>query len=294
MPTPLTTPAPVVRILMLHGYTQSGPLFRAKTRALEKTLLRHLRTSLKQPTLELDLLYPTGPLRVIQPSIAEAGSQEANQSKNDNSEYSSKNNEGGDSWAWWRKNAAGDVYEGIEQGLDAVADTLRSASGPVTGVVGFSQGAALAAMVAALLEPGREGKFASAVATTATSATNSIDGQQRHAKMPFLESFRDVLTAQQPPLKFAVSYCGFAAPAGGSYDAFYDGGLSTPVLHFLGTLDSVVEEERSLRLVSAVAQGESRLCRFVGGHFVPGGKREVGVLAGFMADCLHDGWVGSS
>ncbi|KAG4415009.1 hypothetical protein IFR04_011830, partial [Cadophora malorum] len=29
-----------LKILMLHGYTQSGPLFHAKTRALEKLLTK--------------------------------------------------------------------------------------------------------------------------------------------------------------------------------------------------------------------------------------------------------------
>ncbi|EAQ90136.1 predicted protein [Chaetomium globosum CBS 148.51] len=45
------------RILMLHGYTQSGPSFATKTSALKKVL----NTALKPHGLESVLIYPTAP-----------------------------------------------------------------------------------------------------------------------------------------------------------------------------------------------------------------------------------------
>ncbi|KAK5257837.1 Family of serine hydrolases 3, partial [Exophiala xenobiotica] len=45
-----------IKVLMLHGYTQNGPLFHAKTRAMEK----HLQKAFPG----ISLSYPTGPLRL--------------------------------------------------------------------------------------------------------------------------------------------------------------------------------------------------------------------------------------
>ncbi|KJZ72529.1 hypothetical protein HIM_08053 [Hirsutella minnesotensis 3608] len=50
-----------VKILMLHGFTQSGPLFRAKTRALEKLIAKTLAPSSLAPVL----FYPTAPNQLL-------------------------------------------------------------------------------------------------------------------------------------------------------------------------------------------------------------------------------------
>jgi hypothetical protein len=55
------------------------------------------------------------------------------------------------------------------------------------------------------------------------------------------------------------------------------------MLHVIGTLDSVVEESRSLAL--AEASLEPRVVYHPGGHFVPIGKEMVGALIGFIREC---------
>jgi predicted esterase len=84
------------------------------------------------------------------------------------------------------------------------------------GVLGFSQGAALAGMLAASLEPSR------AWGTAGLATTHE-------------------------PLAFAVCYSGFRAP-GERCHGFYEPPISTPILHFIGSLDTVVEES-SIALV---------------------------------------------
>jgi len=151
----------------------------------------------------------------------------------------------------------------MEDSFRTIADVIREVGG-VDGVVGFSQGGAAAPMVAALLEPGRPEAFAEA------------------GGMAYPASFVE-LRKEQPPLKFAVSYSAFLAP-NPLYKAFYEPKISTPMLHVVGTLDSVVEESRSLALLEACV--EPKVVYHPGGHFVPIGKDMVGVWVGFS----RQGW----
>lgn len=70
------------------------------------------------------------------------------------------------------------------------------------------------------------------------------------------------------------------------YTAFYSPKIRTPMLHFIGSLDTVVVEERTL--TSHNACENSRLVYHPGGHYVPASQREfVGVLIGFMREQLE-------
>ncbi|PBP24405.1 dihydrofolate reductase [Diplocarpon rosae] len=273
-----TSPATDLRklkILMLHGYTQSGPQFRSKTRALEKALSKAfpppprtphkpLPGSLPQFPGGVQLIYPTGPIKLRPADIPGF----------DASALQSAASEGGkgeepDAWAWWKKSDAPDgLYEGLEEGLETVRQTIEEAGG-VDGVIGFSQGAALAGLVASLLEPGRASAFPSSPAAPS---------------FQFPSSWTTLIAAlPQPQLKFAVSYSGFYAPHA-AYAPFYEPKIATRFLHVIGSLDSVVQEERSEGFVERCADREGVL--HPGGHFVPVGKDFAGVLVGFLRDVL--------
>ncbi len=156
-----------LKILMLHGYTQSGPLFRAKTRALEK----HLQKAFPGSALS----YPTGPLQ-LKPSDVPGFDPNA-------SDY-----EDIDAFGWWRRSNTAEPpeYVGMEDGLSEVAKTLAT-DGPFDGVAGFSQGAALAAMVSSMLEGQRR-----------KDAFRNIQSPSS-LSIPFPPSFSNL---QHPPLKF--------------------------------------------------------------------------------------------
>jgi fermentation-respiration switch protein FrsA (DUF1100 family) len=159
----------------------------------------------------------------------------------------------------------------MEDGFRTIADAIHEVGG-VDGVVGFSQGGAAAPMVAALLEPERSEAFAEA------------EG------MAYPVSFVE-LRKEQPPLRFAVSYSAFLAPSP-LYKAFYEPKIRTPMLHVVGTLDSVVEESRSLALVEACV--EPKVVYHPGGHFVPIGKEMVGTLVGFIRQCCEEEEMGEN
>jgi predicted esterase len=240
---------PSLKVLMLHGYTQNGQLFRAKTRVLEKHL--------KKAYPSVSLSYPNGPVQLKTTDVP--GFDPSTASDPDDTE----------AYGWWRRSDTSDPpeYTGLENGLDTVAQILES-EGPFDGVIGFSQGAALAAMTASLLE--------------GNSRKQSFSEAQ--AKSTFAISFPSAFDSlSHAPLKFCVAYSGFIAP-GERYRAFYEmPTIQTPVCHFIGSLDSVVEEKRTQALVDASGgPDKTQVVVHPGGHFVPTGKQYLDLLVSFI------------
>ncbi|KAK2743442.1 hypothetical protein FQN57_004907 [Myotisia sp. PD_48] len=264
---------PPLKILMLHGFTQSGPLFHAKSRALEKHIQKFF------PSRAVTLTYPSAPITLDPSDIPNFSSSSSGSST------PQQPTEKSESFAWWRRADAIDPpeYVGINQGLAATARVLAE-EGPFDGVIGFSQGACLAAMLASLLEPGRKDAFEYFSDPSNNQQPVQLVGQQDPLQRPgsqgkeggkiatgigFPASFAEL---DHPPLKFAVCYGGFIAP-GVRYRGFYERPrIQTPVLHVLGSLDMVVEETRSRKLIEACA-GSPELDGSVlwhpGGHFLP-------------------------
>ncbi|KAJ5114732.1 Dihydrofolate reductase [Penicillium alfredii] len=264
-PNPSATRKPL-KLLMLHGYTQSGPLFHAKSRAL----IKHIQKAF--PHHEVAAIYPTGPRRL-------------NPSDIPGYEPSTDTHEQADAieaYGWWQRSNTADppLYQGLDDGLAAVAHVLAD-EGPFDGVIGFSQGAALAAMVAALLEG--EGGGSGAGAGTAAPG------------VPFPSSFSPAALLH-PPLKFALCYSGFRAP-GARYRAFYeDPPIQTPVLHVLGSLDAVVEEARSRSLIDACVgdpEKDGRVVWHPGGHFLPSQRPYLDAAVRFIREQVERGDSGN-
>ncbi|CAO1619867.1 unnamed protein product [Jaminaea pallidilutea] len=137
--------------------------------------------------------------------------------------------------AWWRASDDGS-YRDIEQSWKLLSDTLAKV-GHIDGVIGFSQGACLAGMVAAAFE-----------------APHLLPG----LKIP---------ETQRGSLKFAIAISGFRS-RDPQHQALFDRGVvSTPVLNILGRNDQIVDEERAQTLVAACKQ--ARVEYHPGGHVVP-------------------------
>ncbi|KAJ4266480.1 hypothetical protein NW762_004467 [Fusarium torreyae] len=237
-----------VKILMLHGYTQSGPLFRAKTRALEKTIVKLLNPVSLLPVF----LYATGPNRLSPEDIPGYQPPEEPQPE----DYQP------DTWAWWRKDEATGSYRLLDEGMATVGQAIRDAEG-IDAVCGFSQGGAMAALVAAALEPeralpeGKEGNWA--------------------------RGLREANSGNA--LKFAVVYSGFWANPD-SLQFCFEPKIKTSTLHFLGSLDTVVDESRS-RALSDRCEDPMVLVH-PGGHHVPVNKQWAAPLAGFIKEHGQD------
>lgn len=140
-------------------------------------------------------------------------------------------------------------------------------SGPFDGIIGFSQGGAMAGMIASLLEENRKDSFARF---------------QAHGGMGYPDAFASL---KHPRFRFVVSISGYATshPA---YRAFYEPYIETPSLHLLGSSDEVVGKNASMRLVES-CQSPNKETRPVviwhpGGHSIPGGKPELDFIVQFI------------
>ncbi|KAH0602224.1 uncharacterized protein H6S33_009892 [Morchella sextelata] len=87
-----------LKLLFLHGYTQSGPLFHAKTKALEKLLLKSLPAG-------TTLTFPTAP-HLLKLSDLPGHTPASNEGGEEQS---------ADNWAWWRRSDATGEYTGLDE-----------------------------------------------------------------------------------------------------------------------------------------------------------------------------------
>lgn len=129
--------------------------------------------------------------------------------------------------------------------IDQALDSIKQSiekDGPYVGVIGFSQGAGLAGILCNMIQ---------------------------------------TLSPKQEPFKFAVLYSGFRAQPD-ALQHYYDNKITTPSLHILGSLDTVVSEERSMKLYDACSEDTREILRHPGGHFVPNSKPMVAAVVDFI------------
>ncbi|KAK6952484.1 hypothetical protein Daesc_007023 [Daldinia eschscholtzii] len=252
-----------MKILMLHGYTQSGPLFSSKTKALAKLLAKAVSPA--PFNLHPTFLFPTAPHRLRPSDIPGYVPPEGVTAEDADDDVS-------DSWAWFRKDEATGAYRGFEQGMHAIATAIADAGGDVDGVCGFSQGGAVAALVASALEhphrdlpPSRPSEAAAAAEPEAAADWSWVPALRK--------------ANNNKPLRFCVIYSGFYAPLD-SLRWLYDPPIATPTLHFLGSLDTVVEESRSKGLVERCK--DPTVIVHPGGHYVPVAKDWAMALVGWL------------
>lgn len=161
--------------------------------------------------------------------------------------------------AWWRHLDTTSQYAELNDTF-VFLRTYIEGHGPVHGVVGFSQGASLAAMVASWCE----------------SSVNPVRAAAlRNQKAPMTVQ----LPNNQGPLKFAVCISGFCGTEE-YYSGFYTPRIETPTLQVMGMLDGMVSEEHVRDLASACVEG-GIVCH-AGGHYVPSDMDVLWAVVGFV------------
>ena len=251
-----------VKILALHGYTQSGPGFQRK--------IHRLQSHLENIFPGIQVCFPTGVVR-LRPSEEALGlsSQLLEPAASDDNPYPDDRPDPDDidTYAWHTLHDVRDPPTGFVDSLNALADILRT-EGPFDGILGFSQGALLAVMVASLLEGELRRKAF------------------KRAQEDFPESFPyppsfEIL--EHPPLKFGITY-GALMGRGKKYAAFYkDPLIHTPFIHFCGCWDPVVGIEMAQAVVDAQIGGD-RCIRIThpGAHIVPIGGKYLNAVSNFI------------
>ncbi|TFK65619.1 FSH1-domain-containing protein [Pluteus cervinus] len=213
--------ATVRTVLVLHGYSQNSSIFSKRLGALRKECGK-----------EFDLVFVDAP-HVLQPVdlVGLSSPSTLNASEASSASVDPTLTPRG----WWKTNKERTKMTGLEETLVLMRDMLKERR--FHGVFGFSQGAALAGLLSALLERPH------------TYPPFLVDGQPPH-----------------PPFEFCVAVSGFRVndPA---YLPFYEPSYSTPTLHVIGKTDIVVLEERSKQLIDV--SNNKRVEDHDGGHFVP-------------------------
>ncbi|KAG9651390.1 hypothetical protein KCU77_g971, partial [Aureobasidium melanogenum] len=226
-----------LRVLVLHEYGQNSEMMRLKM----KTLWGSIESELKDhyPSgVEMD--FVDGPVDLLG-DLDETSPIRLN--------------------AWWRALDDRSRYVELEASLTGIFTQLRER--PVDAIIGFSQGAALAVMIAAILE-------------------NTVERRAAIAKQgsPFL--FPSI---PQQPLKFVIAYSGFkGSPA--FYSGFYEPKLSTPVLHILARLDHMIAPEDSAKLIRSCRNSE--VAEHLGGHWIPRDPGMVSLVSTFIRRACRD------
>jgi len=226
-------------VLALHGYSQNATIFSKRIGALRK-----------ECSNDIEFVFIDAP-HVLQPvdlvgaapdnSLSSLGSPEAANADTDPALTPR---------AWFKVDRERTECRGLKDSIELVRDVLKTRK--FDGVFGFSQGAAFAAVVAALLEkPHLYPSFL-------------IDGESPH-----------------PPLQFCIAVSGFRM-RDATINNLFEPSFSTYTLHVLGRNDIIVTEERSRILIEASAN--KRIEQHDGGHFVPSKGQWRKFLHEFMVD----------
>ncbi|KAF8462359.1 serine hydrolase FSH [Kalaharituber pfeilii] len=268
-----------MKILMLHGYGQSGTIFEAETAPLRKAILS------RYPSTEFDFL--TGPHRAD--SLLDGNSDNVASSQSDPDSAKPAPSNAPFTRAGWLPSAikrgctelTPDQRAGIIDTLRFLSTALNSTTEPYDGIICFSQGASVGVAIASLLEKHH--------APPAASSSDLIDIDALVVKSAF--------TTHHPPLKFVVSISGFVAPpCFPGLEYIYSEKVKTPVLHVLGKIDDHLREEEMLALIrmcegsageTSGFDGESdRVIWWDGGHYVPGKRSVMEKVVKFIASCI--------
>ncbi|KAJ5917583.1 hypothetical protein N7466_011137 [Penicillium verhagenii] len=199
----------VQKVLVLHGHGQSEDIIWPK--------IRHVRNIFRMLSDEIDFEFEclSGVLPAY-PDQSDTGQQRV----------------------WGHGEPEKDRIKGLEESIAHILDTLDT-HGPFCGVLGFSSGAAMSAILVSLLEKRK--------------AVCGIPWKQ----------------TRHPPLLFAICLSGFMLE-NSCYQAIYDPKISTPVFHAIGIWDATVSPAQTIRLARQCTF--PTIFEFEGGHYVPQAK----------------------
>lgn len=206
------------------------------------------------PAFNATRIYPTGPHK-LQPSDI-PGFQPR--------EGAEESDADPDVYGWFLHDEEPGLLRGFEEGMRTIADAIEEAGG-VDGVLGFSQGGAVGALVAAALDDQR-------------------DLPEDEAQRGWVKRLREANGGR--PLKFCIVYSGFVTRPGAQLGWLYEGNIKTLSCHFFGSMDTVVEEPRCRDLAERFVEPD--VIVHPGGHHVPVRKEWVAPLLGFLKKVLEN------
>ena len=159
--------------------------------------------------------------------------------------------------AWWTRLEFTIRLDQLYSSLDYLTKYIRE-HGPFDGIVGFSQGASIAMMLASLCEGSVRPERVEALANQG---------------LPLL------IPPPQSPFKFAIACSGFInAPQ--FYDGFFTPKISTPSMHLVADWDHMVSEQMSAEMIASCEN--PTVLRHAGTHAVPTDRNSMYRMSEFF------------
>lgn len=162
--------------------------------------------------------------------------------------------------SWWVVNKKRPAEHYNLDRAFATIDAFAEKHGPFVGVIGFSQGASLAALLASRLV---------------------------------------TLQSKQPEtakalLKFAILISGFVPNYAPLIDTYFSQPVALPSLHVLGSEDKVVPTARSRDLAAKFDTQRAVVITHPQGHVIPNDDASISSIAAFVAQHGDNGYAGSA
>lgn len=237
------------RLLCLPGYLQSGKVFAEKSSGLRKLLTKKLN-------VQLDYISP--PILINDkndlPFTLAENEEEANQKWS----YI----QGQDCNRCWWQHHDPNIYEGFDDSLKFLVEYIKE-NGPYDGIIGFSQGAAMAAIVTNVIHKllPMQQDFQIAVLFSGFAFTKPVD-PERDNKLNLHYQITDI-----NEYKSKVELID-------GYKTYYNGkDSSTQILNIHGSSDMTVPSIRSQYLSTLFNDKYVREFVHEGGHFIPNKKQ---------------------
>lgn len=250
-----------MKILCLHGHTQTGPILSRKTFRLQQ----HIKRAFPKTTF----YFPTGSIACKvsdRLDYVEGIQKERPETFKDPDEI--------ETHSWFRLHED-DPPRGLLESIDRVAEIIRT-EGPFDGMICFSQGSVVGAMSASLLEgPRRRQRF-----------------EEYSAQNPNAVRYPDAYkNLDHPPLKFVITYGAYMG-VDPVFSAFYsDPIITTPFMDFMGEFDPVIPSEMAAA-VDRAQIGGSRRRKMIhpGAHAIPCGSEYHEAAVDFIRSAIDDSY----
>ncbi|GIK03802.1 hypothetical protein Aspvir_007876 [Aspergillus viridinutans] len=257
-----TAPEPTFRILLIHGFAGTGSYVAAKTTPITKRITELITPEiLSEFPGGVEFLSPDAPL-VLEPPIGLGWNiDNCVEDEQDKQSIIAEEKPQQTALGWWYGRDTVSDYKGIEVSLSFLAKFIHGR--PIHGVIGFSQGGAMAGMVCSLVDCHYNPEKVAAIRAQGLPVDDylCLPGQERLRFMMAIGGYRGTLRY---------------------YGSLYQWPMQTPSIHTLASMDAVVEHHLSIGLARSFTSYE--IIEYFGSHFVPRDPTSVNALARFAAN----------
>lgn len=247
------------KILCLPGYLQSGKIFAEKSSGLRKPLTKKLN-------LDLDYISPPVVLNDKSELPFSLGTDEEADAKWKSIVELECNR------CWW-KHTEPFGYEGFDESLKYLVNYIKE-NGPYQGILGFSQGAAMAAALNNVIEdvlPGHP-SFELAIFISGfvfTTPVNENDDKYDLFEIQDVDVYRQKVKVVE------------------GFEKYFDASKAAGhIVNIYGTGDATVPSVRSRHLSTIYDSNRLSVLEHDGGHYVPSKKHFVNPIIEIIKDVL--------